>query len=269
VFVGIRNVLLIITDQQRKDSLGCYGDRGGDTPNIDKLAATGTAFNRCYVANPICSPNRLSIFTGMYPHNHGLWTNGLFMEHEPGTLPGYLAENGFHTANFGKIHFSPTDGKYESLENKKRWEQAGDSFDWNGPYWGFETAELTIGHTNTIAHYGRWFRERGGTPEMLKVHPLKGAMQAGVRKMPPELHDSTFIADRVSDFLTNGRDKNRPFFVTASFADPHHPFNPPGWRFRRSCDPASALHGSFKRRMEQMGKNRTKTSGRTEPRTYR
>jgi len=62
---------------------------------------------------------------------------------------------------------------------------------------------------------------------MLKRYPLSGAMQAGVRKIPPELHDSAFIAERVSGFLVKGRDKSKSFFVTASFPDPHHPFDPP------------------------------------------
>jgi arylsulfatase A-like enzyme len=163
----------------------------------------------------------------MYPHNHGLWTNGLLPEHEMPTLPGYLAKNGFHTANFGKIHFTPTGGNAGNKESGAFWKEQGDNFTWNGPYWGFETVELTIGHTSLIAHYGRWFRQKGGTEEMLVRHPISGAMQAGVRKIPPELHDSSFVADRVSDFLVSGRDKARPFFVTASFADPHHAFDPP------------------------------------------
>ena len=225
--MAIRNVLFIITDQQRKDSLSCYGERGVSTPNIDGIASWGTAFNRCYVSNPICSPNRLSIFTGMYPHNHGLWTNGLLLDHEEHTLPGYLAENGFHTANFGKIHFTPFNGSAGNLESGEYWKKLGDKFDWNEPYWGFQTVEFTIGHTSTVAHYGRWFRKNGGVQEMMKLHPVSGAEQSGVRKIPPELHDSAFVAERVSEFLVNGRDKNKPFFVTASFPDPHHPFDPP------------------------------------------
>ncbi|MCL2832526.1 MAG: sulfatase-like hydrolase/transferase [Treponema sp.] len=225
--MAIRNVLFIMTDQQRKDSLGCYGDRGGDTPNLDSLAANGIAFERCYVTNPICMPSRLSIFTGMYPHNHGMWTNGLLMDQELPTLPGYLGQNGFHTASFGKIHFSPSNSGPQNKEGRDFWVKADDNFDWNGPYWGFKTVELALGHTSTLAHYGRWFRQNGGTEEMLKMRQVTGDNQAGARMIPPELHDSTFVAERVSDFLVNGRDKTKPFFICASFPDPHHPFNPP------------------------------------------
>lgn len=62
-----KNVLVILADQLRKDTLGCYGNPVVKTPNIDRLAVEGAQFNRCYVANPVCMPNRLSIFTGMHP----------------------------------------------------------------------------------------------------------------------------------------------------------------------------------------------------------
>jgi arylsulfatase A-like enzyme len=206
--------------------MGCYGDRGAETPNIDALSRSGTRFERCYVANPICMPNRFSLFTGLYPRNHGLWTNGLLLDREEPTLPGYLADCGYQTANFGKIHFTPYNGIGGNIESAEFWKTRGDAA-WRGPYWGFQHVELTIGHTSSLAHYGYWFRSRGGTDDMLCLHPLSRAMQSGVRRMPPELHDSTFVADRVCDFLKTKRDSDRPFFVVASFPDPHHPFDPP------------------------------------------
>ena len=58
------NFLFIITDQHRADHLGCYGNPAVKTPNIDGIAAGGTRWDRFYVANPICMPNRASIMTG-------------------------------------------------------------------------------------------------------------------------------------------------------------------------------------------------------------
>lgn len=217
-----KNVLVILTDQQRKDSLGCYGNTVANTPNLDRLAGEGIRFERNYVANPICMPDRLSIFTGMFPRNHGLWTNGLLLEKERRTLAHQMADKGYQTASFGKIHFEPfgpdTGG---SREGRNFWRKKGDDFDWNGPYWGFEHVELTIGHTEPIAHYGRWFRKNGGREHMLKQ------AEDGSRPLPPELHDSSFVADRTIDFIGGERDENRPFFAVASFPDPHAPFNPP------------------------------------------
>ena len=58
------NFVLIITDQHRADHLGCCGNPVVQTPNIDGLAAAGVAFDKFYVATPVCMPNRASLVTG-------------------------------------------------------------------------------------------------------------------------------------------------------------------------------------------------------------
>ena len=64
------NLLFIFTDQQRADSLGCYGSTTGATPNLDSLAEESLVFENAYVTQPTCTPSRASILTGLYPHNH-------------------------------------------------------------------------------------------------------------------------------------------------------------------------------------------------------
>ena len=71
------NFLLISTDQQRADHLGCYGARVLRTPSIDSLAARGIRFDRAYVSSPVCMPNRASLVTGRMPSLHGVRHNGL------------------------------------------------------------------------------------------------------------------------------------------------------------------------------------------------
>jgi hypothetical protein len=71
------NVIIITTDQQRADSLGCYGSDFVRTPAIDSLAADGTLFTRAYCANPVCTPSRTSIFGGNYVDRHGVWNCGI------------------------------------------------------------------------------------------------------------------------------------------------------------------------------------------------
>ncbi len=224
------NVLVILTDQQRRDSLGCYGNTVCRTPNLDRLAAAGTRFDRNYVANPICMPNRLSLFTGQHIHNHGLWTNGLLITPRR-TIADHFAHAGYQTASFGKIHFTPFGGEAGNRESQAFWRGENADTNWQGPYWGFEHVELTIGHTAPIAHYGQWFAEHGGTDQMLIRNKLSTHNDCVTRPIPPELHDSAFVADRVVQFLSgaegSGRDPSRPFLAVASFPDPHHPFDPP------------------------------------------
>ena len=60
------NILIFMTDQQRWDSLGCYGVPGVHTPNLDRLAGQGVRYDACYVNNPVCSPSRASFWTGKH-----------------------------------------------------------------------------------------------------------------------------------------------------------------------------------------------------------
>lgn len=219
------NVLFIMTDQQRKDSLGCYGNAVCRTPNLDQLAKQAVRFERSYVANPICMPSRMSMFTGRTPRSHGLWTNGLLIDEQP-TVAGHFARHGYMTGSIGKIHYSPT-GTDGHMESGSLWADGQGPLDWNGPYWGFEHVQLTIGHTAPVAHYGQWFREHGGTPQMRPRREVTGAPASGVRDIPAELHDSIFVADRTSAFIKQCAREHKPFFLVASFPDPHAPFDPP------------------------------------------
>lgn len=146
-----QNLLVIMCDQLRKDYLGCYGNEVVRTPNIDSIASQALRFNNCFVNNPICMPNRMSIFTGLYPHNHNQWTNGNQLEHPLPTLADHLAENGYSTASIGKIHFQCTDcgenAPRISMEDHRLWKEKGDNIDWYGPYWGYQHVELTVGHS--------------------------------------------------------------------------------------------------------------------------
>lgn len=63
------NVLLIMTDQQRWDALGCYGNDAIETPNLDWLASMGTIFEKAYTPSPSCVPARSSLLAGMTPWN--------------------------------------------------------------------------------------------------------------------------------------------------------------------------------------------------------
>lgn len=225
------NILFIMTDQQRWNSLGCHGSATARTPNIDALAASGVSFDRYYCANPICTPNRISLFSGMYPRSHGVFTNGLEPNGERPTIAAHLSAHGYRTASIGKIHFTPFGGRAGNMESGHLWSESPQlARTWNGPYWGFDHVELTIGHTQPIAHYGRWFSQQGGTPDMLEINrpatlPAE-ASGTGTTRVPASLHSSSFVGTRTVEWLEQ-RDRSTPFFLVASFPDPHGPFDPP------------------------------------------
>ncbi|GEM_PF-479640 len=106
------NILYIITDQQRTDSLGCYGNTWVRTPNINNLANHGVVFDNCFVASPVCVPSRVSLLTGMLPHQTGIFENSVESKQAKWpegltTYPEVLAQNGYKTINLGKVHTPP------------------------------------------------------------------------------------------------------------------------------------------------------------------
>ena len=86
------NFLFIITDQHRADHLGCYGNKVVQTPNIDTIAASGKRWDRFYVANPVCMPNRASIMTGRMCSSHGARHNGIPLSHDHTTFVELLKD---------------------------------------------------------------------------------------------------------------------------------------------------------------------------------
>jgi len=223
-----KNIIFICTDQQRKDSLGCYGHPSAQTPHLDKLAARGIRFEHNIIANPVCMPNRMSMITGMYPRNHQLWTNGVLLDRLPLTLPEHLGKQGWKTASIGKLHHTPTGCGTESWEACKRWAEIEDAYLETGPYAGYQHVELTIGHGGGVhAHHAAWFFANGGTEEMLEWSTRDPAPYCGTRKLPTRLHHSSFVAERSCAFLEQMKEQSMPFFLHVSFPDPHHPYDPP------------------------------------------
>ncbi len=116
------NIVFIITDQQRFDTIAALGFDHMITPNLDRLAARGAVFEKMYITAPSCAPSRASLFTGTYPH-----TNGVFRNDEPWSYCWVkdLAEAGYHTVNIGKMHTWPVEGAFgfherHVTENKDR-----------------------------------------------------------------------------------------------------------------------------------------------------
>ena len=83
-----RNLVFIMSDQQRRDSMGCYGSDWAQTPNLDALANSGHVFENAYVTQAVCTPARASIMTGLYPHTAGPTVNKLPLSPDIPVLAG-------------------------------------------------------------------------------------------------------------------------------------------------------------------------------------
>jgi len=195
-------------------------------------------------------PSRASIFTGQYAHNHQLWANGVLLRQELPTMGSFLKEAGYATASIGKAHLSPYgafgDAPQDSMEDHRRWNDP-QMQKWHGPYWGFDYVEFVLNHaTRPTGHYGSWFFAHGGTVEMITEsdfgkNRIGNTTECHTTDIPERLHDSTFIGCRSAEFIREKADEGNPFFLTASFPDPHHPFNPPAETAARYVDAGVTL----------------------------
>ncbi len=97
------NILLLVTDQQRWDTISAYGlNEICRTPHIDALAARGVRFDNAFTPTAICSPARASVYTGLYPHQHGVVGNGLTINEGIQGINHYLEAAGYRCGYAGK-----------------------------------------------------------------------------------------------------------------------------------------------------------------------
>ena len=229
------NILFICTDQQRFDSLGCSGNPIARTPNIDFIARQGAFFTNHTTPCPLCMPSRATLFTGLYPRNHGLVTNGMALDQEIPTLPGLLCAAGYHTHGVGKHHLQPilAPAERKMPESTAFWKGAA-AKSWSGPYYGFQKVEFVIGEADKAftsgGHYAKWLEINH--PEAVHLLESEASLETipadldeiWKSAMPVELYYNTWITERAVDFIDAVED---PFFLFVSYPDPHHPFAPP------------------------------------------
>ena len=97
------NLLFILTDQQRWETMGCYGNKWIQTPALDRLASRSFVFENAYVTQPVCTPSRTSILTGLYPQTSGATTNNVALGPDVKTI-AEMVPDGVTCGYFGKWH---------------------------------------------------------------------------------------------------------------------------------------------------------------------
>jgi len=102
------NIVFMIADDCTFRDIGCYGGQA-HTPNIDRLAAEGMRFTRCFQSAPMCSPTRHNIYTGLYPVTSGAYPNHTFVPDETQSVVHYLKALGYRVAQSGKTHVAPAE----------------------------------------------------------------------------------------------------------------------------------------------------------------
>lgn len=201
------NILLILTDQQRYDTIAALGNTVIKTPALDRLCAQGTAFTRCYTPSPVCVPARAAVASGLPPHLNGCVDNGAPIDPKLPSFINHLADSGYQTHGAGKMHFTPA----------KR-------------LWGFEERDISEEGAGEDDDFVRFIRENG-YDHVDDPHGVRSEMYylPQPSQLPERLHHTRWVADKSIEFLEQ-RDKSKPFFLQANWIKPHPPFeNPTPW----------------------------------------
>ncbi|MEU4892998.1 sulfatase-like hydrolase/transferase [Streptomyces sp. NPDC044780] len=212
------NLLFLMTDQHRVDTLGCYGNPHVATPNLDRLAATGTRFDRFYTPTAICTPARASLLTGQAPFRHRLLANyernvGYLedLREDAFTFPGALAERDYQLGLVGKWHV----GTHR-----------------NAASYGFDGPDLPGWH-NPVDHpdYLAYLEERGLPPYRISdlvrgttPNGNPGNLLAARLQQPVEATFEHYLATRAIEQLDRYAADGRPFYLATHFFGPHLPY---------------------------------------------
>lgn len=212
------NVLVVLSDQQRPDSCGVFGQRLEVTPRLDGLAADGVAFDEAFTVQPVCGPARAVLQTGLYPTKVGCWRNGIALPPGTETLADRMHRLGYQTGYIGKWHLASNRG--HGLPDDRplaRFERRPVPLERRGGYRDVWVAADALEHTSG-ATSGHVFDEDG---QQVDLHGYR-------------VDALTDLAiDRLGRF-----DTERPFFLFVSFLEPHHQNNrfraigPKGWAKR-------------------------------------
>ena len=205
------NLLFILTDQQRADTLGCYGNNVIQTPNLDALARESFVFENAYVSQPVCTPARATIMTGLYPHTHGCITNNTALGPQNRTI-AEMVSGEYICGYYGKWHLGdelvPQHGfdKWLSTEDQYR-----------APYSSKE-------YPSRLSDYHRFLVKHGFEPDSESYGSMIFARVTSAN-MPEQYTKAAFQAQEAARFFQENKD--RPFVLYVAFLEPHPPHEGP------------------------------------------
>jgi choline-sulfatase len=230
-----KNVLFLISDQHTPRALGVEGNAYAHTPNLDALSSSGVRFRQTYCTNPVCTPARASLLTGLYTHNHRTLTNSTPWPFENKTLAHHFSRAGYVSGLIGKMHF--VDAQTHGFDCRLDF---NDWFQYLGPKTKLYADELGGSNSGSgLPQVDDLWRDRGdpwrGTRER---DGRQGSVHVGrASKIAEEDHFESFVARETIRFLRRFG-KQSPFFLISSYLKPHDPFMP-AERFASQFPPAS------------------------------
>lgn len=199
------NLLFIYTDEQAFNTLAAYGNTRIQMPNLNRLAEESVVFDQAYVSQPVCTPSRSTLLTGLYPHTNGCTENSIPLKNDTLCLPEMINKGSYITAHYGKWHLGdeifPQHGFNEwcSIED------------------GYRQYYSKNKDPDKKSDYHHFLIKNGFTPESGDHFS-----RMETARLPEEYSKPAFLAERASRFIRENR--KEPFILYVNFLEPHMPF---------------------------------------------
>src|SRR5919106_3221990 len=189
------NLIIFLPDQQRADTIACYGGKKAHAPNLNKLASESVVFERAYVTHPVCTPSRSSLMTGTWPHINGCTRNSVPLDRRSRVFAEMIDDKDYHKAYLGKWHLGDDGPARRGFHEWISTEERGD--------------------------YTDFLLSKGVTPDQ-----KDGAFsELAISNLPLELSRPKFLEKHACEFIEKHfRD---PFILVVAFVEPHSPYNGP------------------------------------------
>jgi len=204
------NLLVFLPDQQRPDTIGCYGGDPAIAPNLNALASQSFVFQNTYVTHPLCTPSRSSLLTGTWPHANGCTHNSVPLDHRLLCLPELIDDHDYRFAYMGKWHLGDELSAQHGFT------------DWVSIMNGREPRLTAEGRPIVACDYDRFLVSKGFQPDLAGRGVFSRSFGS---KLPLDLSKPKFLESNACNFLEQHR--HDPFVLFVSFYEPHPPYNGP------------------------------------------
>src|SRR5437588_1598641 len=189
------NLVLFLPDQQRADTIACYGGVKVQAPNLNKLASESVIFERTYVTHPVCTPSRSSLMTGTWPHTNGCTRNSVSLDRRFRVFPELMEDRNYRAAYIGKWHLGEEGPIGRGFDE---WISTDD----HGDYTSFLISQSIIPD-----------KQNGRFSEL------------AISNLPIELSRPKFLEKSACEFIE--KHQREPFILVVGFVEPHSPYNGP------------------------------------------
>ena len=188
------SIVVVITDQQRTDTMACYGNDWIQSPHQNALANRSFVFENTYVTQAVCTPSRGSLISGLYPHSHGCVVNGIPLRKETLSIAEMMPDN-YRKGYVGKWHLGDEGNCQHGFD---------------------EWCSIADG-----CGYHQWLLEQGFEPETAG----RFSPQQRADSMPAEAQIGAYVGNESDRFIRENVDQ--PWLLVASTFEPHPPYRGP------------------------------------------